>query len=345
MPLTLQVYSLRQVQATASSFLPNVATCLASMAAFQGAGQIDWATAALVAVSATATTRVGARVASHMPERMAKLLFGAAMCAMGPITVLKPLLLRRPPPAEAPPPPLPLPPPPHGRQVAQPPLPPLPPPRMLGRLQVPAPSEAVYLLALGTATGLCSGVLGIGTGTMCTVGLAAGCPACDSPPPRPLALLPIPHLCQCPRRLPRPLALPPVVRSVALHPLTTSSRTPLPPPAPRCAAAWSHKLVMGTAFAAQLPAHAMAAWTHWQLGNVRTDLTPWLLLGSGLGATVASRLATAAAADEEMLRRAFAAYALVLGANSLRAGWALPPAASRALAAAAAAASGTRAGG
>ena len=115
-------------------------------------------------------------------------------------------------------------------------------------------------------TGVCSGVLGIGAGVMCTVGVALGGPA-----------------------------------------------------------AWPHKTVLGTAFAAQLLPHATGAFTHWQLGNLRLDLLPALVAGSAIGSAVASR--TAAAADDGALRAAFAAYAAALGVYYLRAGRAMATAA------------------
>jgi hypothetical protein len=114
------------------------------------------------------------------------------------------------------------------------------------------------MLALGGATGLASGVMGIGAGTMCTVGLAVGGPA-----------------------------------------------------------EWSHKVVLGTAFAAQLLPHAMGAFTHWQLGNLRMRLVPWLVLGTAAGSALASRVAVNV--DQDALRLLFAAYVSALGANSLRA--------------------------
>ena len=58
-----------------------------------------------------------------------------------------------------------------------------------------------------------------------------------------------------------------------------------------------------------------------QLGNLRLDLLPALVLGSAAGSALASR--TAAAADEGALRIVFAAYAALLGVSYLRQGAAL----------------------
>jgi hypothetical protein len=38
--------------------------------------------------------RLGARAAHHLPEHVQKLLFGTAMCALGPAIAAKPLLQR-----------------------------------------------------------------------------------------------------------------------------------------------------------------------------------------------------------------------------------------------------------
>ena len=241
-PVTCAVFSLRQLTANATALLPNVGTCAASAFAFSADGDVDWTAASLVAASAVASTRVGARLAHKLPERTSKLLFGSAMLVMGPVIAFKQHLRREDPspePALASP------------ETAKP------------GLRVPSLKEALYMLSLGSVTGLCSGVLGIGAGTMVTVGLALGGPA-----------------------------------------------------------EWSHKLVLGTAFAAQLPPHAMGAFTHWQLGNLRMDLLPSLLVGSTTGAMVASNVAVGV--EEEKLRLMFAAYALWLGGSCLRTGWAMP---------------------
>jgi hypothetical protein len=241
-PITCSLYRLKQLQANATALLPNVGTCAASAMAFSADGNVDWTAASIVAVSAVASTRVGARLAHRLSERTSKLLFGGAMCAMGPVIAGKQYLRR--PDTEVPP----------VSAVEQ---------STGGGTSLPTLRETMYMLSLGTATGLCSGVLGIGAGTMVTVGLALG-----GPP------------------------------------------------------TWSHKLVLGTAFAAQLPAHAMGAFTHWQLGNLRMDLMPWLFIGTSAGAMVASNIAVGV--DEERLRLMFAAYALWLGGSCLRTGWLMP---------------------
>lgn len=199
----------------------------------------DWTAAALVACSAAATTRVGCRFANRLSEALQKQAFGVAMLGLGPLIAAKPMLQR-------------------GREDA---------PRAAHDevdrpLRFPPPREAMYLISLGSITGLCSGVMGIGAGAMCTVGLAVGGPA-----------------------------------------------------------EWSHKVVLGTAFAAQLLPHATGAYTHWQLGNLRTGLVPALVAGAAVGSALASRVAVRV--DEERLRALFAAYAVALGAHSLRAGRAL----------------------
>ena len=231
------------VQANATALAPNVATCLSGVACFGAAHSVDWTAAALVALSAAATTRVGARMAHKLTERSQKLLFGAAMCALGPAIAAKPLLERAP----------------EGDAEAV---------DVQARaarvaLHVPPLREAAYFVTLGSVTGLCSGVMGIGAGVMCTVGLAVGGPAW-----------------------------------------------------------WGHHLVLGTAFASQLLPHATGAFTHWQLGNLRLDLVPALVLGSACGSALASRVAVDV--DEAVLRNMFAAYALLLGGYYLRIGAAMP---------------------
>ncbi len=267
------------MQANATALLPNVATCISSAAVFHAAGDVDWSAAALVALSAAATTRVGARLAHHLPEHRQKALFGLAMCALGPAIAAKPLLQRQDAaPAAAslhdaataasaaalPATPLSAAAAPLSAAAAVTPLQPLadaaapPAGAAAPAFRVPGAGEAAYLLCLGSVTGLCSGVMGIGAGVMCTVGLAVGGPS------------------------------------------------------------WfTHKMVLGTAFAAQLLPHATGAFTHWQLGNLRMDLVPALVLGSAVGSALASRVAVTV--DEELLRNLFAAYALGLGMHNLRA--------------------------
>lgn len=206
---------------------------------FNAAGDVDWTAAALVALSAAATTRLGARAAHNLPERTQKLMFGTAMVASSAAIAAKPLLQRSAPATE------------EERK------------RHDVALHVPDAREAAYLVTLGSVTGLCSGVMGIGAGVMCSVGLALGGPAW-----------------------------------------------------------WSHKVVLGTSFAAQLLPHATGAFTHWQLGNLRMDLVPALVLGSAVGSAIASR--TVVEVDETLLRNLFAAYALALGLHTLRKGTAMP---------------------
>ncbi len=237
-PITLRMYGLKQLQANATALAPNVATCVSGAFVFHAAGDVDWTAAALVASAAAITTRAGARMAHRLSDRAQKQLFGAAMCGMGPIIAAKPLLQRS-----------------NNGSGGEAPcdVP------SEGRLfRVPSAPETAYMLALGGVTGLCSGVLGIGAGTMCTVGLAIGGPA---------------------------------------H--------------------WGHKMVLGTAFAAQLLPHATGAYTHWQLGNLRLDLVPWLVAGTAVGSALASRVVVDV--DQDALRLLFGAYAFTLGVTSLRA--------------------------
>jgi len=239
-PLSARLFALKQLQANASALLPNVATCVSGALLFHAAGDVDWAAAGLVAVSAAATTRVGARFAHRLPESTQKYCFGAALLLLGPCIAFKPLLQ-------------------GDRSKATPAQPGA---GEHGSHRVPTAREAAGFLALGSCTGLASGLMGIGAGVMCTVGLAIGGPA-----------------------------------------------------------VWSHHTILGTAFAAQLLPHATGAFTHWQLGNLRTDLVPFLVLGSALGSALASRVAVKT--DDEALRWLFSAYSVALGLHSLRQGRAL----------------------
>lgn len=53
----------------------------------------------------------------------------------------------------------------------------------------------------------------------------------------------------------------------------------------------SHKMLLGTAFAAQALPHMTAAATHYQLGNLQLRLLPSLFLGSLIGSAISSNLA------------------------------------------------------
>ena len=121
--------------------------------------QVDWATAALVSASAMLTTRLGAKAAHRLSERTQKGLFGAGMLLLGPAIAAKPWLQETL----------------QQRDSGAAHTPAAPPGARLRDL--PSAGQAAYLLALGSGVGLCSGVLGIGAGSMVVVGLAAGGPA------------------------------------------------------------------------------------------------------------------------------------------------------------------------
>ena len=237
-PLVGRVFGLKQIQANATALVPNLATCLSGVLNYGVAGaeedRIDWTTAALVAVTAVASTRVGARAAHRLSERVQKVAFGLAMICLGPLVLARP------------------------QQQQQ----------QLGARQAASnaltPLKTARLLGLGVGVGLCSGMLGIGAGTMTVCGLALFGP---------------PEL--------------------------------------------THKALLGTAFAAQALPHAMAAFTHYQLGNLRVALLPALVLGSAMGSAAGSRLASGLPDAE--LRVLFSFYTTALGISYLRAASTLFP--------------------
>ena len=82
-------------------------------------------------------------------------------------------------------------------------------------------------------------------------------------------------------------------------------------------AGFDQHVAQGTSLLVMVPAGSVGAWTHWKLGNVRTDILPGIifgvLLGSFLGSTTAHLLPDAA------LRSIFAALLIWTGVRYLRA--------------------------
>ena len=160
-PTTQAAYGLAQLQANSTALLPNVATCLSGAAVFASAGHVDPVAGILVASAATATAGPGARLAHTMNEKTRRMMFAGALLALAPVIALKtPAPARGKDDAD------------HdaesssgrgqgggadGAQLAMA-MPPLP--------------KVGYYLALGAAVGAASGMLGIGAGTMMSVGLA-----------------------------------------------------------------------------------------------------------------------------------------------------------------------------
>jgi uncharacterized membrane protein YfcA len=76
-------------------------------------------------------------------------------------------------------------------------------------------------------------------------------------------------------------------------------------------------VAQGSSLLAMVPAGSVGAYTHWKLGNVRTDLLagliPGILIGTYLGGTTAQFL------PEATLRIIFAAVLIWTGARYLRA--------------------------
>ena len=157
-PTTQAAYSLAQLQANSTALLPNVATCLSGAAVFASAGHVDPVAGILVASAATATAGPGARLAHTMNEKTRRMMFAGALLALAPVIALKT-------------------PAPHGKDDADHDA------ESSGRgqgggadgaqgLEMPPLPKVGYYLALGAAVGAASGMLGIGAGTMMSVGLA-----------------------------------------------------------------------------------------------------------------------------------------------------------------------------
>jgi uncharacterized membrane protein YfcA len=160
-PTTQAAYSLAQLQANSTALLPNVATCLSGAAVFASAGHVDPVAGILVASAATATAGPGARLAHAMDEKTRRMMFAGALLALAPVIALKtPAPARGKDDAD------------HdaesssgrgqggGADGAQP------------AMAMPPLPKVGYYLALGAAVGAASGMLGIGAGTMMSVGLA-----------------------------------------------------------------------------------------------------------------------------------------------------------------------------
>ena len=158
-PTTQAAYGLAQLQANSTALLPNVATCLSGAAVFASAGHVDPVAGILVASAATATAGPGARLAHTMDEKTRRMMFAGALLALAPVIALKT-------------------PAPHGKDDADHDA------ESSGRSQgggadgaqpamaMPPLPKVGYYLALGAAVGAASGMLGIGAGTMMSVGLA-----------------------------------------------------------------------------------------------------------------------------------------------------------------------------
>lgn len=160
-PTTQAAYGLAQLQANSTALLPNVATCLSGAAVFASAGHVDPVAGILVASAATATAGPGARLAHTMNEKTRRMMFAGALLALAPVIALKtPAPARGKDDAD------------HdaesssgrgqggGADGAQP------------AMAMPPLPKVGYYLALGAAVGAASGMLGIGAGTMMSVGLA-----------------------------------------------------------------------------------------------------------------------------------------------------------------------------
>lgn len=161
-PTTMHAYRLRQLQANSTALLLNVATCASGALVFASAGHVDPIAGCLVASGATATAGPGARLAHAMRERTQRLVFASALLALAPVIALKPVISN---PANDD----------DAKEDGG--------PTHAGggggwnglgasRIAMPPAEKIAYYVGLGAAVGVASGALGIGAGTMMSVGLA-----------------------------------------------------------------------------------------------------------------------------------------------------------------------------
>ena len=200
-PLTLRAFALPQLAANSTALLPNVATCAVSGTIFgtrapqccvrgcargrlcrrawrcrsgcaranaadarpssspprcAGLGSlgeyVDVPAAALAASAASLAAPPAARLAHRLPVSTQKLAFAAAMLCSAPAVAFKPQLQAA-----------------IERDEAE-----VPPPPTSSVLELPSAPRAAYFVALGACVGGASGVMGIGAGTLMTLGLALG---------------------------------------------------------------------------------------------------------------------------------------------------------------------------
>ena len=91
-PLMVGVAGLRQKEAHGTSLVALVFTGLAGAATYATRGKVDVAGAVLLAVTATATARLGARYAHVLPEWKLKRAFGAFLLAVAVLLLARPWL-------------------------------------------------------------------------------------------------------------------------------------------------------------------------------------------------------------------------------------------------------------
>lgn len=128
-PLMISLRKLTQHQAHGTSLVAVVFTGLAGAAAYLFHNAVDWQASVLLALSATATARFGARFAHALPERQLKRAFGAFLIFVSALILAKAYLPR------------------GGEELA-------------------FRARAAVLLLTGAGTGFLSGMMGVGGGTV-----------------------------------------------------------------------------------------------------------------------------------------------------------------------------------
>jgi uncharacterized membrane protein YfcA len=128
-PLMVGIMKLRQHRAHGTSLVALVFTGISGTVTYALQGSVDFMAAALLSVTAMVTVRTGARFAHSLPEWKLKRSFGAFLVVVSVMMVLKPYL-------------------PHASSPAE------------GIIKI------VVLLATGALSGIASGMMGVGGGTV-----------------------------------------------------------------------------------------------------------------------------------------------------------------------------------
>src|SRR5512137_651126 len=89
-PLMVGLAGLKQKQAHGTSLVALVFTGIVGAATYASKGKVDVVAAALLAVTATATARLGARYADVLPEWKLKRSFGAFLLVIAVILLARP---------------------------------------------------------------------------------------------------------------------------------------------------------------------------------------------------------------------------------------------------------------
>jgi len=217
-PMLAGILGLSQHQAHGTSLVAVSLTAVVGSLTYALGGAVDWYAALLLAATAMAAARFGARLTSRIDGRSLRRIFGAFLLLVAMLLPFKHQL-------------------PHVRAGGA------------GLL------SGVILLLAGGLAGFLSGLLGVGGGTVMVPALVLG-------------------------------------------------------------GGLDQHLAQGTSLAAMVLPSLVGAYTHYRLGQVRTEVLPGLLLGVVLGAFVGGRVAISI--PELALRWLFAVILVLMGVRYLR---------------------------